>query len=313
MRRFIYILISVGIILGILWFLPNQKQFTQKIVVNCTPTAATRVMSDFTQWKKWWPGELKNDSLLSFKGADIRIQTILLNGFYANFYTPSINASIDIQFLSAPNKQSEFIYSYTLYYSSNPIKKAIQLLFYTISTKNELTAFMQGIKSNLEDVKKIYGFEILEERVPNAIHISTKKEFKHYPTTEDIYTLVDELHTYITSNQAKAINDPIYNIFTADDIHFQLMVAVATDRPLPTTNAFLFKEMVRGKIIIGKSIGPDASVNECMKQVEYFVKDHGRSSPAIQFNRLITDRRKEKDSTKWITTINYPVFDRSFF
>ena len=313
MRKLILLLGSIVFIIGIIWLLPKEKQYTQRVLVNCTPTAATRVMSDFTQWSKWWPGEIENDTALTFKERKIKIQTILLNGFYANYLSSKMNAYIDIQFLSAPNKQSEFIYSYTLYYSSNPIEKVVQLLSHSSSTRKILDALIAEIKSNLEDVKKIYGFEITEERVPNAIHISTKKIFDHYPTTDDIYASIEDLNTYIADNKAHGVNAPIYNIFTPDDKAYQLMVAIATDRPLPTNNKFLFKEMVRGKIIIGKSIGPNSTINQCLQQVEYFVKDHGRSSPAIQFNRLITDRKKELDSTKWITTINYPVFDRSFF
>jgi hypothetical protein len=306
------VLVVFIVLIGVIFSLPKQKQYTDKILVNCTPTAATRVMSDLKNWKLWWPGEIQEDSLFSFKHQPIQIQTILLNGFYANISLQDIPAFIDIQFLSAPNKQSEFSYTYTFYYSKNPLIKLVQL-FKIGTAKAELDLLLNGIKSNLEDVKKVYGFEIIEERVPNATHISTKKEFNHYPNTEEIYRSVDALYNYISENQAKAVNAPIYNIFTPDDKHYQLMVAIATDRPLPTNNTFLFKEMVRGKIIVGKSIGPKTTIDQCLKQVEYFVKDHGRSSPAIQFNRLITDRRKEKDSTKWITTINYPVFDRSFF
>lgn len=306
------VFVVLVVLFGIILLLPKQRQFSDKLLVNCTPTAATRVMSDAKNWNMWWPGEIKQDTLFLFKNQPVSIQTILLNGFYADMNLQNIHAFLDVQFLSAPNKQSEFSYSYTLYYSSNPFTKLIQLIK-TATVKSEVISLLSDIKSNLEDVKKVYGFEIVEERVPNAIHISTKKEFNHYPTTDDIYGLVDALNKYISENQSKAVNDPIYNIFIPDDKHYQLMVAIATDRPLPTNNTFLFKEMVRGKIIVGKSIGSNSTIDQCLKQVEYFVKDHGRSSPAIQFNRLITDRRKEKDSTRWITTINYPVFDRSFF
>ena len=312
MRKLVIVFGVFIALIGIIYLLPNQKQFSDKILVNCTPTAATRVMSDVRNWKMWWPGEIQEDSLFLYKQQKIQIQTILLNGFYANMQLKEIPVFIDIQFLSAPNKQSEFSFTYTFYYSTNPLIKLVQLIN-TGNIKSELDLLLNWIKSNLEDVKKVYGFEIVEERVPNAIHISTKREFDHYPSTNDIYDLVNALNRYILENQSKAVNDPIYNIFTPDDKHYQLMVAIATDRPLPTNNIFLFKEMVRGKIIVGKSIGPNSTIDQCLKQVEYYVKDHGRSSPAIQFNRLITDRRKEKDSTKWITTINYPVFDRSFF
>lgn len=313
MKKLVLLFISIVIIIGALWLIPTQKQYTHKIIIDCTPTAATRIISNFNHWKQWWPGEIKNDSVVSYKKSSVKLQTILLNGFYAAFNHPNIPSFIDLQFLSAPDKHSEFIYSYTLYYSPNPFKKAIQFLFQSREVKQELDSFLKDIKSNLENVNKVYGFEITEERVPNSIHISVKKEFNHLPNNDDIYSLVEALQGYIESNQAKAINDPIYNVFTTDDIHYQLMVAIATDRPLPSKGDFSYKEMVRGKIIIGKAIGPNAAIDECMKQVEYFVKDHGRSSPAIQFNRMISDRRKESDSTKWITAVNYPVFDRSFF
>ena len=307
------ILVAFIIVITIIGFiLPTHKEYTTRVIVNCAPTAATRVMSDPLLWKTWWPGEIINDTSFTYHNKSIQIKNILLNGFYAVNTDLKIPSTIDLQFLSAPNKQSEFIYTYTLYYSSNPFIKWIQF-FQSNTIKSELISFLNDIKNNLEDVKKVYGFEIIEERVPNAIHISMKKEFSYKPGNKEIYSIVDELNKYITTKNAKAINAPIYNIFTADDEHYQLMVAIATDKPLPTTDRFLFKEMVRGKIIIGKAIGSDSSVDQCSRQVEYFVKDHGRSSPAIQFNRLVTDRRIEKDSLNWITTINYPVFDRSFF
>jgi hypothetical protein len=312
MKKMIFLFMGVIIGMGVLLVLPKQKVFTERVLVKCTPTAATRVMSDIHNWKGWWPGEITNDTNVSFRNNAIKIQTLLLNGFYANTTVSNLPAFIDLQFLSAPEKQADFNFSATIYFSSNPFVKLIQYFRYN-KAKAELLSLLTDIKTNLEDVKKVYGFEITEERVPNAIHISTKKEFNRIPTTEDIYSAVDELNQYIQSNKAKAVNTPIYNVFTLDDIHYQLMVAIATDKPLPTNDKYSFKEMVRGKIIIGKAIGSSTAVAQCLKQVEYFVKDYGRSSPAIQFNRLITDRRKEIDSTKWITTVNYPVFDRSFF
>lgn len=312
MKKTIAVLTSAIILACILMFIPKEKVYTDRLIINCTPTAATRIMSDFQQWKSWWPGEIKNDSTVEYNNNIFVVNNILLNGFYCSAVINKMPVFADIQFLSAPNKQTEFIFSYTVNYASNPFKRLIQFL-QNKSLKEVLTRFNNEIKSNLEDVKKVYGFEINEERVPNAIHISIKKIFNNYPSNEDIYNLVDKLKAYANTKGAKTINHPIYNIFSPDDYQYQLMVAIATDRPVPGNNEFLYKEMVRGKIIVGKAVGPNKTINDCLKQVEYFVKDHGRSSPAIQFNRLITDRRTEKDSSKWVTTVNYPVFDRSFF
>lgn len=312
MKKKIIVLVSIIIIGFILFLIPKQKIYTERIVVNCTPTAATRIISDFQLWKSWWPGEIKNDSTVVYNNNIFVINKILLNGFYCNAIINKMPVFADIQFLSAPNKQSEFIFSYTVNYTVNPVKRFIQFLQYS-DLQEAFTSLNKEVKANLEDVKKVYGFEIKEERVPNAIHVSIKKIYNHYPSNLEIYELIDKLKAYADKNGAKTINHPIYNIFSSDNHQYQLMVAIATDQPIPGNNEFMYKEMVRGKIIIGKAVGPSRTIDDCIKQVEYFVRDHGRSSPAIQFNRLITDRRIEKDSTKWITTVNYPVFDRSFF
>jgi len=311
-KVFISTLIAIGILIGIAFVLPDKQVNNEKIIIKCTPTGSSRIISNLQNWKMWWPGEINDDTLFSFNKVPFKIQTILVNGFYATSSINSTPVSIDVQFVSAPEKHSEFIYSSSIYFSPNPIIKCIQYVKYK-RIDNFLNSFFTKLKSNFEDVKTVYGFEIIEDRVPNAYHISSKKVFEKAPTTADIYSIIDELNVYIHSKNANTVNDPIYNISKMDDTHYLLMVAVATDIPVPSNSKYLYKEMVRGKIIIGKAIGPEYEVNQCARQVEYYVKDYGRSSPAIQFNRLITDRRKEKDSTKWITTVNYPVFDKSFF
>lgn len=102
------------------------------------------------------------------------------------------------------------------------------------------------------------------------------------------------------------------NIYSSDNQEWQLMIALATDRELPSDKKYLLKKMVLGKIIVGECKGPQVIVDSLQEQVELFVKDYGKSSPAIHFQRLITDRRTT-DSTQWMTTVNIPVFDRSFF
>jgi hypothetical protein len=43
--------------------------------------------------------------------------------------------------------------------------------------------------------------------------------------------------------------------------------------------------------------------------MENYARDHKKQSPAIPYQLLVTNRLTEADTTKWITQINYPVFN----
>ena len=66
--------------------------------------------------------------------------------------------------------------------------------------------------------------------------------------------------------------------------------------------------MMLGNILVAEVKGDNARIDQCEQAMKYYVEDYQKSSPAISFQRLITNRLTEKDSTKWVTTINYPIF-----
>ena len=87
------------------------------------------------------------------------------------------------------------------------------------------------------------------------------------------------------------------------------MVAIATDRDLPSNNKYFLKNMMLGNIMVAEVKGDRKRIDECIQAMKYYISDYKKSSPAIYFERLITNRLAEKDSTQWITTINYPIFN----
>ena len=62
-----------------------------------------------------------------------------------------------------------------------------------------------------------------------------------------------------------------------------------------------------GNILITEVKGGPEEIKKAYRQVELYISDFQRVAPAIPFESLVTDRRAEKDSTKWITRIYYPV------
>jgi hypothetical protein len=49
------------------------------------------------------------------------------------------------------------------------------------------------------------------------------------------------------------------------------------------------------------------TIDAAYKELQLFIEDYQRTSMAIPFESLITDRRIEQDTMKWISIICQPV------
>ena len=63
-----------------------------------------------------------------------------------------------------------------------------------------------------------------------------------------------------------------------------------------------------GNLLEGEISGGFASIRKAFNEYENFIKDYAKTSPAIPYELIITDRTKERDTAKWITRLCYPVF-----
>ncbi len=308
MKQILLSVLGIIILLTIIIFLlPSSKIVTQTIVVECPNNAVIRNITNATNWAKWWPGEKINDSNFIYRKKNIQINIILLNGFKATTISNDIITSLDFQFSSIGSASSQFIFSSKFEFSKNPIKKSMQYLSYN-SEKVDYVDFMNSLNEYFSSTEKVYGFKIEKQKVPNWAYISTKQSYQHYPTVDEIYGLIDQVNQYILLQKSSSKNSPILNIHSDNNKDYDVMVAVATDQNLPSNEKFFLKNMMLGNILVAEVKGGSTTIDQCQQAMKNYVEDYQKSSPAISFQRLITNRHIEKDSTKWVTTINYPIF-----
>ena len=86
------------------------------------------------------------------------------------------------------------------------------------------------------------------------------------------------------------------------------MVALPINKAVNNEGDFLFKQMVKGNTLVAEVNGGRATINNGLKALEQFKSDYQFTSPAISFELMITDRRAERDTSKWVTRLYYPVF-----
>lgn len=309
--QYLFVLIIVAIA-SIYVFIPTEINVTKIAAVNATFPAGTRFFMNSEKWKEWWPApdsgitEISKEVGFFHHQAHHTIGKELFNGHAINttFKGNTLKGEVIYAQLGADSVAFFWKYAYTCSY--NPIKR-IQEYFMLKDLKENTAEILNGLKNFLEKEEKVYGMKIQHSLVVDTILISTKTIFPSSPNIDQVYKMIDQLKTYTKEQNAKETGYPMVNVTVLDKTHFQTMVALPVDRKLTETPIFSWKKMVAGKILIGEVKGGDARTKNAFEEMHNYVVDHQITSPAIPFISLVTNRKQESDSSKWISRIYYPV------
>lgn len=292
-------------LMAIYVLIPSNIKVSKVLAVNCSINAGTRFIMDTTQWNKWWPTQDQNKKL-EWKQAIHQADKALFNGFgiQTNFKEHSIKGELIYAQLGLDSMA--VFWNYQLVSGWNPFQRISDYLFMK-DLKDVITDPIKGLQAFLESKEKVYGMQIIQDFVKDTILVSTKKILPSQPSQEMVVAMIQSLKKYAQATGAKQTGFPMLNVTVLDSTHFQTMVALPVDKQIPETAIFSWKRMVAGKILIGEVTGGTYKAEAAMKQMKLYVQDYHITSPAIPFYSFVTDRGLEKDSTKWITRIYYPV------
>jgi hypothetical protein len=289
--------------------IPNTVSLHKNLTFATNPQGFSRVLSNEKNWEKWWPGEKLNNGQPAFqyKGYTYTISEKRYNSFLVSITDGSIQVNTSLNFVPVSNDSVHLIWIGQSPTSTNPLKR------FQLSQKlNELNDDMENILASIQSYfskqENIYGRNIQQIPVTDSLLVSTYATSKNYPTTEFIYGLIDELKNYIADQSAKETGYAMLHVTTTDSISFLTRVAIPVEKRLPSSGNISYKWMMPGgKILVTEVKGGPSAIQKTFRELENYVHDHRRVAPAIPFQSLITDRIKEKDTSKWITKIYYPV------
>lgn len=171
----------------------------------------------------------------------------------------------------------------------------------------EMKAELENLRICLSDPGRLYGFTIEEERVEDSLLVSTSISGHREVDIATIYQLIDELRAFIQKHGAIAKGHPMLNT-TFSDSSVITRVAIPVNKRLPSEGRIAWRWMLGGgRILVTEVKGGPARVQQAFHEMENYVRDHGRTAPAIPFHSLVTDRRAVSDTNQWVTKIYYPV------
>lgn len=290
------------------FFLPSSTPVVANMAISAPAARVYSFMANQRKWSRWWPVPgSENAQSFQYNGNDYsvaaetgniieittKIKDSLLNG--RMYIAPVLIDSTAVEWTIHLNSGSNIINRIRTYFTAGNLQK-------------DMSGILFGLKKFAEKQDNIYGMFIEKTKVTDTVLVATHGFYSHYPSTQDIYTLVEKLRVYITKEKATETNAPMVNIQPADSTQYKIMVAIPTNRLLTGKGDIELKRMVNGNIIWGEVRGGPYTVIAALENLENYRHDYRLSSPAIPFASLITDRRKEPDTAKWITRVYYPIF-----
>lgn len=305
-------IIMVGIIaLSIVFvylIIPDTIQLTEIVKVQVNEKAGIRSLMNESEWKKWWPSyssNKSNEDLFRYDNYNFYLGKKYFEGVEMEIAKDKKVYSSMLRILPLKSDSSIIHWKLVIKNSSNPISR-INNYIEASRIKGNMKGILQSFISYLENPEKVYGIKIENERVKDTLLISTTTFTKDYPSIQTIYSLIESLQTFIKTRQAKETNYPMLHVEKTPD-GYKTMVAIPVNKLIESNGKYVFKRMVPGNILVTEVKGGTFRVQEASEQMENFVREYEFISPAIPFESLITDRLKEKDTSKWITKLYYPV------
>ena len=309
MKKLFWLLLFILalVIAGIYFLIPTTLTISSAVSIEASAPRITELLATNKALSKWWP-EKKSDSAAAaiYKGQtfDVSGSSYNLVEIAAGFTDSALSTKLQMVQLKPDSSIVEWTCQTTAGF--NPIKR-VQQYRAAVALKENMTDLLLALKTYADKKENIYGMKIEKLTVKDTVLVSTRAQFDHLPTTDDIYGLVNKLQAYIASENATATNYPMLNLMEVDKKQYNVMVGIPTNKLLKGKGDIELKRMVMGNILVGQFSGGMTKTLDAFYQMDRFKADFQFTTVAIPFAQLITDRSKESDSTKWISSICLPV------
>lgn len=311
-KGLIGLLVIVLLVAAAYIFIPSKVVISSTNFVGAGQNAAFRSLTDRNLINKWWydssaQATQKNDTTLSCNKSFFTLQKGMLNVVAFGIQHKNLQLESYINILDVSKDTSLLQWKTEMAMSSNPFKRTWQYL-QARQIKNDMGTVLERLKNFMAQDVNVYGLDIKRGKVTDTLLVATQTQTEGYPAPQDYYGLIKKLKDYIQTNGAQETDYPMLNIEALDSNKYKAMVAIPINKNVPDTKTIISKRMVPGNILTADVKGGVHTINEGIKEFNYFISEHEFSPPAISFQSLVTDRLNEPDTSKWITKLCFPVY-----
>lgn len=306
----LFAVLIVALLAWIYFYIPPVITVKASAVIPATRPGLHRLLLNNHKTSEWWQGgtidEAGKNSLRSgnrtytFSNNNISLLPVIIS-------SKTLNLQTELYLIAVTDTtvQTEWISSIAA--SENPIHR-VQAFFASGSIQQDMKRILQSLSSYCTSTKNIYGFEVNNMFITDSSFIAISDTGKIYPTTGFIYKLIDRLKIYADQHDAQMTNYPILNIDPVDADGYAVKVAIPVNKVLsPSGRIYPQRMPVNVKILMAEVQGGALTATAAYRQLIQYAYDRHLAIPGKPFYSLVTERRNEPDTSKWVTRIYCPV------
>jgi effector-binding domain-containing protein len=303
-------IVILALVSGTYLLIPGKLIIHNAVVIEASDAVAFKFLIKKDGWAKWWPGAktANLNTTYTYEGLRFSILKTTNSGAAISIEKGGLKLKSNIAYTANDDNIVKLNWDAEMQSSFNPFKR-ITGYVEANNINHQISEILQHLKLFLEDRKNAYGYNIYISKVKDPILLTTATTSDHYPSMAAVYELIGLLRRQIKERGAKEMNYPMINITKTGFKTYQVSAAISINKELTSTGRTFINKMVAGGNLLEVDVkgGPNTTA-DALIQAKTFMKDHNLTAPAMPFESLITDRMIEKDTTKWVTKIYYPIF-----
>jgi effector-binding domain-containing protein len=310
MKRILLLIFVLAILclIVVYAFIPAHIPISNTAHANTIQKNIADCLRDHNSWKKWWPSAGSEASThFDYQNYNYKLIQPFTNGAEIQLNKGEKNFRSRI-FVIPHGKDSTWVEWQTAVVSGyNPFQR-VASWFDAKNIKNNIQPVLESLVNFASNTANIYGYPVVRTTFTDTILAATRFSTNTYPTTELIYHAIDQLKARIKDEGAQEKDFPMLNVQQTDSNRFETMIAICVSREIRKTGNIFVSRMVpmKDRFLRTEVTGGPASIRNAHKAVTNYMEDRFLSAPAIPFEILVTDRRREGDTSKWKTIIFHP-------
>lgn len=287
-----------------------------KIVISGLSTASVTMPGEFRsvsqegKWEQWWRDSdgkphIKGEPF-SYNGSVFRLTKHFNNVAGIDIDHKGIKLQSMMHLVSFSMDSTGTIWECEMPETYNPLTR---ILYYkhAIEIKKNMNGVMKNFIAFISVPENVYGISIHRTSTSDTTLLSLRFITAAYPTTTEVYKNFDALEKTVLRQKGIVTGFPMMNVRKMENDSFETQVALPTNKILKNEGQIVYRRMIPGYFLTAHVKGGTYTINEALKQLEFFLSDYNKARIANPFQSLVTNRIKEPDTSKWITKLYYPI------
>jgi hypothetical protein len=305
--KLIALLLISSLIYFIYLFIPNTLIVSGTLETKQVQNTVLRGFMQLENWDKWIAQKRIDSNSYTLGSGILKIKSSFVSNVFCDYIIK--DKAIPVTFtVEGKGKDSSKI-DFQLSFDNKSFLpwQRVANYFLAQSINTELTDLINKARAYYTPTIGNYGFEIKEEKIKDSILVSTEKYYTDTPTIAQVYGMLDQLKQYVVSKKGVLHGDPMVYI-ARDAKRVYLQVAYLLEKEIPTTLLFDVRK-IKVKNLVAINVKGNAQLAYKAKyEAENYIHDQSKFAPIMPYIIYNTNRLIEKDSSKWISTIFYPIF-----